>query len=160
MEIFKKTQIAIIGLLATCLLPGLTSCDKQDVGPASANSGVNSSREHAEIAAREAAPTTVALKPEELGQIRSIFSKIDPSLFVLEIEEDDKAPVRIGSAAIRDLERSGAYYSSDFTTGRIKGSNLVTKIITKIIIKKFLDDQNNVGQLAEVESILNTAAAR
>jgi hypothetical protein len=161
MKALNRKQFALLGFVAITLAAALTSCDKQEIAPASLNPGGNSRQQVAQATAPGEEIKSVVLKPEELNQIREIFSGFNPSLYRLEIEEDEKAPVRLGSAAIADLQKTGTYYSRDFTSeSRIKVSKIITKIVTKIVVKKFLEDENNVKHLAQVESILNTAAAR
>jgi hypothetical protein len=105
---------------------------------------------------------TAKLTEGEIKIIHKTLSRIDPSLFQFEFHEKGEVVSRIGSGAISDLRKVGAFYSKDFGKAQA-GNEIVTTVsdyIKTIWTAKLLDAGIYEKEIAHIENILNRASQR
>lgn len=105
---------------------------------------------------------SVKLNREQLSGIEKALSNIDPSLYQVEIHLGGKVVSRLGSGAIADLQKVGAYYSPNFADS-FCGNEIITTVsdyIKTIWTAKLLESGKYMEEVAYVENVLNRAAVR
>lgn len=150
-------------LLASCVM----SCEDQLLDePQPGNHTAQSSAKPNSSARLKQKSTTdiksVQLEKGDLQQIQEILKEVDPELFQIEIHEKGKVIDRIGSAAINDLQKVGAFYDERFG-GSVSANEIITTIsdyIKTIWTAKLLESGKYAELVAKVEGILNKNVIR
>ncbi|MBT1705309.1 hypothetical protein [Chryseosolibacter indicus] len=163
-----KRNLRIYGAVSAVLLAScVMSCEDQLLDEPQASNQATPSTGKSKTSARfNEQPSTdiksVKLEKDDLVQIQELLKEVDPELYQIEVHEGGKVVDRIGSAAIYDLQKVGAYYDETFG-GSVAANEILTTVsdyIKTIWTAKLLESRKYAELITKVESILNRNVIR